>query len=71
MKSVTTIAFDDRKATIKERIAEYERTWDTFVSIISRLFYKSLQKVKKSKPSFPTTVLFEHGREYQEQRWHL
>jgi len=37
MKSVTTITFDDRKATTKKRIAEYERTWNTFVGIISRL----------------------------------
>jgi len=27
MKSVSIIAFDDRKATIKEYIAEYERTY--------------------------------------------
>jgi len=50
MRSVTTIAFDDRKATMKE----YRRTWNNFVGIISRL--------DVLKPRFNTTDMVENTK---------
>jgi len=36
LDSITNISFDDRKSTIADHIANYEKTWNTFVGIISR-----------------------------------
>jgi len=37
MKSITRMTFDNRKSTIQEHIAEYERAWNSFVAITARL----------------------------------
>jgi len=34
--SFASIPFDDRKGTIDDHIASYDRTWNTFAAIISR-----------------------------------
>ena len=70
--SISSVHFDDRKATIDEHIADYERSWNTFAGIISRASLtdddgsekdcSALQKVTKprqntsSNPS-PRTIL--------------
>ena len=36
LSSILDIPYDDRKTTIDEHITKYERTWNTFVGIISR-----------------------------------
>jgi hypothetical protein len=32
----TSLTFDDRKIAVNEHVTNYERTWNTFVGIISR-----------------------------------
>jgi transposase InsO family protein len=51
----TSLVFDDRKTTVTEHITYYERTWNTFVGIISRAdltnddgFGKGLKEFSKS-----------------------
>jgi hypothetical protein len=57
LNSLTSISYDDRKNSIEEHIAYYERTWNSFVGVISRAdlvarnddgFGEGLQKFAKS-----------------------
>jgi len=68
MKNITTIVFDDRKATVKEHIAEPRIVlWASYPDSTSPTTTASesvYQEVKKLKPRFHTTVLSQHGREY-------
>jgi hypothetical protein len=78
----TSLTFDDRKIAVKEHVTSYERTWNTFVGIISRAnlknddrFGKGLKefsKSDKSKSRIPTqiisSILLQHYRKYSIKR---
>jgi hypothetical protein len=57
LNSLTSVSYDDRKSSIEEHLTNYERTWNSFVGVISRLdlvagnddgFGEGLQKFSKS-----------------------
>jgi transposase InsO family protein len=55
LEGLTSQQFDDRKTTIEEHIAEYERTWNNFVGIMSRVDLSKAGSLGKGLYEFTRT----------------